>query len=205
MGGKPRWYADEVRLGLLMAVVICSAGPRPVAAQPSIPATFFGTVLVSGGPPPVGLRVRGFVGGVDCTQDDSGRVQVDGAQAVYVLVVVHESQRPGCGADGREVTFTVGGVAAEQRVRWRPEPQAADIDVRPAPGATLVVEATSTPVDARETPPDGLSPSAPVADDGADVARLVLLGAVIAVAIGIAAAVASGRRRKERRKEKEKT
>jgi len=108
-------------------------------AQPQIPATFFGSVTVDGKPAAAGLDVRAFVNGQDCTQAAPGERPVirDGDAALYVLSVVHESQRPGCARDGAAVTFTIGGRAAVQSAKWTPGPNHLDISTGAAPPIPL--------------------------------------------------------------------
>lgn len=129
----------------------------PAMAQPSVPATFYGTVAVDGAAPPDGTPVRGFVGANDCTQDDdpaSSTLFVDGV-AQYSVTIVHESQRPGCGAEGREVTFTIGGEPARQSARWIAGTQQLNLSA----GAGEPPELPAT------TPPPLSSPSVPPTDD----------------------------------------
>lgn len=111
--------------GLALAIV-AQAG-----AQPAVPATFYGSVAVEGEPVPGGTAVRAYIDGTDCTQDgDHFRavVVVDDVSQ-YSIEVMHESQEPGCGAPGREVTFTVGGQPADQVAQWEPGPQRVDLTV----------------------------------------------------------------------------
>ncbi len=69
---------------------------------PSPPATFYGTV--SG--VPAGSAVVAFVvSGTTSVTCGSGTVVLEGGQTVYVVDVVHESQKQGCGAAGRTVRF----------------------------------------------------------------------------------------------------
>lgn len=159
--------------GLLSAVgVLAAIGAEPAAAQPQIPATFFGSVAVGGAPAPDGAEVRGFVGGTDCTQSPPGeRIAVrDGGVTAYAIEVVHESQRPGCGRAGLRVTFTVDGVEAVQDAAW--EAGAVRLDLSTGSGTTIPLPtATNTPTVA-ETPGAGESagqaspkPGTPPTDD----------------------------------------
>lgn len=159
--------------GLLVAVgVVAAMGPSPAAAQPQIPATFFGSVAVDGTPAPDGAEVRGFVGGTDCTQSAPGerRAVRDGGVTAYAIEVVHESQRPGCGRKGLRVTFTVDGVAAVQDAAW--EAGAVRLDLSTGSGTTIPLPtATNTPTVAA-TPGGGASagqvspkPGTPPTDD----------------------------------------
>lgn len=142
-------------------------------AQPSVPATFYGSVTVEGQPAADGVEVRAMVNGQDCSQPAPGTRPVirDGALSEYVLSVVHESQRPGCARDGSEVTFTIGGRTAVQSAPWKPGPIHLDLSVGAAPPiplpsptgtiAAIVASATAeaatpaatTPVRPTGTPP----------------------------------------------------
>ena len=95
----------------------CAAG---AAAQPQVPSTVYGSVAVDGKPVPDGTEIRGFVDGVDCTQlgpTYRGTINEGGVSA-YLINIVHESQKPGCGKPGKTVTFTIGGRAAVQTTTW---------------------------------------------------------------------------------------
>lgn len=108
-------------------------------AQPSVPATFYGSVTVDGAPAEAGLEVRGFVDGADCSQSSPGERPIirDGGTSAYVLYVVHETQRPGCARDGSTITFTIGERAAVQTAVWKPGPMRLDLSVGAAPPIPL--------------------------------------------------------------------
>jgi hypothetical protein len=100
-------------------------------------------VAASGAVVPAGAEVRGFIDGSDCTQlgDNYRPVTVADGVSTYAIEVVHESQVPGCGAQGRTVTFTVNGVAADQSVAWTFGPTRIDLTLAggqalPLPTAT---------------------------------------------------------------------
>lgn len=124
-------------------IVACAFGlslfASGVAAQPQIPATFFGSVTVDGKPAADGVDVRAIVNGQDCSQALPGTRPVvrDGESAAYVLSVVHESQRAGCATAGTRVTFTVGGVSAVQAGIWKPGPIRLDLSTGAAPAVPL--------------------------------------------------------------------
>jgi hypothetical protein len=130
-----------VRAALVVAASFAGvvASAAVVLAQPSIPATFYGSVTVDGEPAAAGVEVRGLVNGMDCTQSDPGERPVirDGETAAYVLYVVHESQRPGCARDGSTITFTIGERPAVQTATWKPGPQRLDLSVGSAPPIPL--------------------------------------------------------------------
>lgn len=127
-------------------------------AQPQIPSSFFGSVTIDGKAAPDGTEIRALIGGVDCSQSPPGeRTAVrEGEATAYVIHVVHESQRPGCGRDGTVITFTIAGHLALQQGTWKPGPQELDLST----GAGEVVPLpTLTP-----TVP-GSTPDAPLATD----------------------------------------
>lgn len=125
-----------VAIGCSLGLALFVSG---VAAQPQIPATYFGSVTVDGKPAADGLDVRAIVNGLDCTQAPPGTRPVirDGESAAYVLSVVHESQRPGCATDGARVTFTVGTMNAVQVTAWKPGPTRLDLSTGAAPPIPL--------------------------------------------------------------------
>jgi hypothetical protein len=185
-------------------------------AQPSVPATFYGSVTIDGAPADAGLEVRGFVNGVDCSQSPPGERLIlrDGTTAVYVLYVVHESQRAGCARDGSTVTFTIDGRSAVQTGAWKPGPLRLDLSTGsappiPLPSPTGTVAAaletaqvpassavatgtlsrpTGTPptddVRFERTPVPGGTPQAPVSGDDSDG------GSGVAVVLGVLAVLA---------------
>lgn len=122
--------------GLALGFVLLSGS---ALAQPSVPATFYGSVTVDGNPAADGVDVRAIVNGADCTQAAPGARPVlrEGETALYVLSVVHESQRPGCARDGSNVTFTIGGRPAVQAAAWKPGPIHLDLSVGAAPPIPL--------------------------------------------------------------------
>jgi hypothetical protein len=133
---------------------------RTAMAQPSIPATFFGSVTIDGQPAPTGTDVRGFIDGLDCTQSAPGERPAirDGNATAYVISVVHDSQRAGCGRPGVSVTFTINGEPADQRATWQPGPIQVDLSI--GPGA-IVPLPTATATVAGLTPTSTSPPSEP--------------------------------------------
>ena len=120
MSGPGYWLA----VGLALVGLACAI-PAKVAAQPQVPSTFYGSVAVDGKPVPDGTEIRGFVDGLDCTQlgpTYRGTIIAGGVSA-YLINVVHETQKPGCGRPGKTVTFTIGGRAAVQTATWQQGPQ----------------------------------------------------------------------------------
>jgi hypothetical protein len=131
---------SEMRASILCCAVLAALAAVTMAlAQPSIPATFYGSVTVDGKPAEAGTEVRGLVNGVDCTQAAPGERPVfrQGETAAYVLYVVHETQRPGCARDGSPITFTIAGRPAVQTASWKAGPIALDLSVGSAPPIPL--------------------------------------------------------------------
>lgn len=141
-------------LATLLAVLL---GVRALTAiaQPQIPATVYGSVTIAGQPAPTGTEVRAFIGPVDCTQAAPGERLTfrEGEATAYVVTVVHESQRPGCGRTGATITFTIDGRPALQSVAWAPGPIRLDLSLE---SPTTIPLPTSTP-----TPPTAPAPTRP--------------------------------------------
>ena len=123
------------RLPLFLGVALLAAAgiafvPQVAFAQPQLPATFYGTASIDGKPVPDGTDVRGFIDGKDCTQGGPthSHTVTENGLSDYVIEVVHDSQIPGCGGQGKTVTFTIGGRAASQQVAWVAGPQNVDLN-----------------------------------------------------------------------------
>lgn len=127
-GGVPRIF--PIQAALAVTVLATSVAATAMAQGPvGVPSTFWGSVASDGTAVPAGTEVRGFIDGRDCTQLGANHrpVAVDGGVSSYAIEVVHESQAPGCGAEGRMVTFTVGGTVAAQSVPWAFGPTRIDL------------------------------------------------------------------------------
>lgn len=211
-----------MRILLPLAAALLAAGTAAAAAQPQIPATVYGSVTIDGQPAPNGTEVRAFIGSTDCTQAAPGERLAfrEGQATAYVVTVLHESQRPGCGRTGAVITFTVDGRPALQSVAWEPGPIRLDLSlgsptVIPLPTATPTLPGAASPT-ARPAPtgppptddvalPGTLVPSPPdvrAAGDprsGGSGAPLWpwLAGGLIVLAAGAAAAVVALRRRRD--------
>ncbi|MEO6397680.1 MAG: hypothetical protein ABIP13_04365 [Tepidiformaceae bacterium] len=103
----------------LVALALLTAS-ESVVAQPQLPSTIYGSASGDGRPLADGSPVRGFIDGLDCTQPGgrSGTV-MEGQTSAYVITVMHETQRAGCGKDGKSITFTVNGQPVPQTIEWR--------------------------------------------------------------------------------------
>jgi hypothetical protein len=140
--------------------LVLAAGAAAASAQPQIPATVYGSVTIDGQPAPTGTEVRAFIGSTDCTQAAPGERPAfrDGSATAYVVAVLHESQRPGCGRTGAVITFTIDGRPALQSVPWEPGPIRLDLSLG---SPTVIPLPTPTP-----TVPGGASPTARPAPTG---------------------------------------
>lgn len=134
-------------------------------AQPQVPAAFYGSASIDGEPVPDGTEVRGFIDGKDCTQVGPayrGTVNEGGVSA-YSILVMHESQEPGCGTEGKTVTFTIGGREAEQTATWRAGPQ--QLDLNAGVGEPLQLPTpTPTPTPVPDQPTSTPEPPSPAAN-----------------------------------------
>ncbi len=120
----------RARVLLPLLLVGWLAGVTAVLAQPQIPSTFFGTASVDGAAPPGDTDIRAFVDALDCTQLGPGpRYAIEDGLGTYVVNVMHESQKVGCGRDGKTVTFTIAGRTADQTAVWKPGPQEVNLNV----------------------------------------------------------------------------
>ena len=173
MSARWLWALPLAALGAWLSV----GGVRLAQAQPSIPATFFGSASIDGRPVADGTEVRGYIDGKDCTQpSDRKGTLLDGGISAFSISVMHESQEPGCGKDGAAVTFTVGGRPASQTAKWVsgvqhvdlnagsgspvPLPTSASPTANPAQvAATATQRAKFTPKPAGTLPTDDVDPS----------------------------------------------
>jgi hypothetical protein len=219
------WLAMLLGSWAIGFAVVASASP--VNAQPGFPASFYGAVAVDGRPVPDGTSVRGYIDGVDCTQLGENyrtTITIDGV-AQYAIDVVHESQKDGCGDEGKTVTFLVDGAPARETAEWRAGATKFDLNVgegtgptlaAPTPTATLEPSAaaatateeaqftplTGTPptddVTLPGTTPGAASPGPPASGDDGGGGGILVLGLVVAglLLIGAAGGLALARARK---------
>jgi hypothetical protein len=184
----PRFFLPAVLATAALGLGATASAQLP----PQLPATFFGSVSIDGRPPADGTEVRAFIDGVDCTQapnsERTGSVLVSGV-ANYVVTVVHETQRPGCGREGRLVNFTIAGRPAGQAATWRTGPQRLDLNTgsgapvplptstpTPLPATATVLAATALP--ATSTARAAFTPGSPgpIPTDNVDPSRLFAQG-----------------------------
>lgn len=100
----------------MVALLLCAAlgvgAAQAGRAQMSPPNRFYGSLTIDGAPAPAGTQVRAFIGDIDCT---TPREPFAVPAGQYAVEVAHGSQIPGCGSDGAEVTFRVGGRTANEK------------------------------------------------------------------------------------------
>lgn len=199
---------------MLFALLASSA-----LAQPQLPSTVYGSASIDGKPVPDGTEVRGYIDGKDCTQASGLRGTVtEGGASAFVINVMHESQRAGCGKEGKTITFSIGGRPAPQVADWKVGIQRFDLNIGsgqapplpavtpglgqvPAGAATLAPAPTGPPptddVTFNRTAPrsgPGSPPHQAPGDGGAPVG-VILLGALgILAASGAAAGFVLSRR-----------
>ena len=113
--------------------------PTPVALEPML---VLGSVTLNGRPAPDGTEVLAFVLGTLC-----GRAPAVGGR--YSMGVLSAGTTPGCGVLGAPVTFTVGGIPADQTTIFRP-------------GVTVTLNLTAgQPATATPTPTPSPTPTPP--------------------------------------------
>lgn len=163
-----------MRLAALAASVLLALGAVQAVAQPQIPSTFFGSASIEGKTPPPDSNVRAFIAGLDCTQDpDSSHFVIEGGVGAYVVSVMHDSQKAGCGRDDKAVVFKINGLEAAQKGVWKPGPQQLDLNAgrgtpQPLPTATPTPEGTVRPPSPTPSPvvtivrPTGTPPIDPI-------------------------------------------
>lgn len=156
-----------MKLFVLFSIVAVSLAAASAAlAQPQIPATFWGSASIEGEPVPDGTEIRGYIDGKDCTQlgeDYSGTI-TDGGVSVYAIMVMHETQEPGCGLEGKTITFTIGGEPAEQVATWKLGVERLDLNA--GTGQPMPVP-TPTPIPSQGgnlTPGSGTNPPTAVGE-----------------------------------------
>lgn len=93
---------------LIAALVVLGLGAGPASAQATPPARFFGAAYLHGIAAPSGTLIEARIGGVFC---GAGFVTAAGTHSVDV---VSDGTAAGCGTSGAVVTFTVGGVPAQE-------------------------------------------------------------------------------------------
>jgi hypothetical protein len=145
-----RWI-PLVALACLGAVLPALSALGAAAQGP--PTRFYGRVSVNGEPTAVGTTVEGYVDGTLCGE---GTVRdIPGFGIGYVVDVLSESFRPGCGTDGEAVRFKVGGLDANETGEFRTG-SFAQVDLTVS---GQVAPPTSTPPPGSPAPSGTASPS----------------------------------------------
>lgn len=143
---RRRTAAFALVFGAAASVIgLATINSGAATATPQAPSSFHGFVTVDGEVAPQDAEVRALVGGIDCTQSPAGSpnvVLVDRA-AAYVVDVVHEDQRAGCGREGVTIDFTVNGYRVASPGTWRIGLQRLDLQASSA-GPRILAEPASS-------------------------------------------------------------
>lgn len=142
MRAKGPWSAVAVVV-LAGAAAWLSGGDR-VLAQPQVPASYYGTASIDGHALPDGTDIAAIIDGKDCTQPGGHGTIVEGSASVYIINVMHESQSPGCGAEGKAITFRVGTRDAAQTATWHAGLQRLDLNAGSGGPLPLPPQANAT-------------------------------------------------------------
>ena len=154
------------RIFVAIAALALLTGTHAAAAQPGVPATSSAQPRSTAHLCPAAPRSeRSSTGSIARSRPraGAGRSRRTGVSA-YSVLVVHESQRAGCGTSGAAVTFTIDGRAANEAGVWQAAAQQLDLNVgagdplalpsvtvSPPPAGDIDSDATAT-AEARFTP-----------------------------------------------------
>jgi len=133
-----------------LAVVVLAAAASwfaaggAVFAQPQVPASYYGTASIDGHALPDGTEIAAIIDGKDCTQPGGHGTIVEGRASVYIVNVMHESQSPGCGVEGKTIRFRVGTRDAPQTATWHAGLQRLDLNAGSGSPLPLPPEANAT-------------------------------------------------------------
>ena len=108
------------RLVVVAALTIPAAVTTLVSAQFAPPSLVFGSVTDSAGPVAEGLPVEAYIGATLCSSKGKTEFvgQGEGRVTAYVVTVLSEPDRAGCGKDGIEVRIKIGDRFAQQTAKW---------------------------------------------------------------------------------------
>ncbi len=137
------WWSALAVVVLASAAAWLSGGSRALA-QPQVPASYYGTASIDGHALPDGTEIAAIIDGKDCTQPGGHGTIVEGSASVYIINVMHESQSPGCGAEGKSITFRVGTRDAAQTATWHAGLQRLDLNAGAGSTLPLPPEANAT-------------------------------------------------------------
>ena len=111
---KP-WIIAVIAASLTLSVIAGATAQGPG----SPPVAFTGTVTSADGDVAANLAVESYVGDQACDNTPGTTFRRAGESVTrYWVTVSHTSQKAGCGTDGAEVRFTVGGRAVTQVGTW---------------------------------------------------------------------------------------
>ena len=102
---KP-WIIAALAAALTLSVISVAS------AQPTPPSTFRGTVTSPDGEVAAGLTVEAFVGETNCTDSSIDTFSNSPGVTEYFVTVHNSSTQAGCGGEGAEIRFVIGGQAA---------------------------------------------------------------------------------------------
>ncbi len=136
----------------MASLAASSSAAQAQGLPPSIPAFFYGAVVVDGQPPAAGTQVTARIGEKDCTQVGNNGTFPEGNLSAYSITVAHTSQIEGCGTEGATITFFIGGQQATQTANWQAGPRELGLSVGsqappPLPTATPGGPSAATPTD----------------------------------------------------------
>ncbi len=149
----------------LIVLVLAFSVVGAAHAQFNPPSTVVGSISDPAGPFPEGVPVEAYIGNVQCGLGGKTLFYGDGADriTVYVVDVISESQRAGCGADNKEVRIKIGDRFVDKTVRWTPGQVILNVafgNATPVPIPTASPVPTRTPEPgAANTPAPNASPS----------------------------------------------
>jgi hypothetical protein len=163
---------------LLVSFAAAQAPPQP-------PSRFVGTVAVNGTPAASGTVVEARIGGTSC---GTGTVFIEAGQSRYVVDVAAAASTAGCGADGSQVSFFVGGAQANETGSWANfQLNSVNLTVGGAAPAATATRPASTPAPPA-TGDGGVS--------GSNAAPSLIVLGLIAAALGLSGAGLAVRSRK---------
>ena len=129
--GRGYWISATEAVTIYMAPAVSDE-----SVPPAPPDTHYGQVLGGEGfTPTVGMVVEAWVGSASCGQ---GTVLGYGGDKVYAVDVMADDggAYAGCGAEGREIAFYVGGQAMAPSSMWDNR-QVSHVDLSPRSGWDL--------------------------------------------------------------------
>jgi hypothetical protein len=132
-------------LTLLGVGLVSLLAARPVRAFPPLPSSFYGTVRLNGANVPDGTLVQASINGKLVYETQTQTYQGD---SVYSLDIPGDDSTTLVvegGQDGNSITFTLGGILADQTAVWK-SGTLVELNLSASSVATLVpAQATFTP------------------------------------------------------------